>query len=249
VAGVIVQLIEKNTPSPDIKLYTESFVRDGGDEYDLRDALKSTVGNALKAFKVDPASVVCWRDGIGERAIDLHAEQEIIGIREGCTVNSIVGAGKKANNPHLTYIVCQKRIATKFFSRNVTGHEDGKFGVPAGTLVSTLQSLNCQTQTFYINGRAPPYSTPKPVRFICVQRDAGHKNVPIAELTWGQCHNYPNWTGPIKVPSVCQMAHKLGELTGQMADAGASINNAKVSDCVMFGRHLVTANATVYTFG
>jgi hypothetical protein len=88
VAGVIVQLIEKNTPSPDIKLYTEFFVRDVGDEYDLRDALKSTVGNALTAFKMNVASVVCWRDGITETAFDKYAEQEIPGIREGCNVNT-----------------------------------------------------------------------------------------------------------------------------------------------------------------
>jgi hypothetical protein len=53
-----------------------------------------------------------------------------------------------------------------------------------------------ENQTFYINGRAPPFSTPKPIRFICVRRDDGLQNVPMSQLTWGQCHNYPNWTGP-----------------------------------------------------
>jgi hypothetical protein len=120
--------------------------------------------------------------------------------------------------------VCQKRITTKFLTRNVPGHEDGKFGAPAGTLVSTLQSLN--NQTFYVNGRAPPFSTPKPVRFICLKRDDGHKTVPMAELSGDSATTIP--VGPVP-SSVCQMAHKLGELTGQMADAGASVNNAKVS--------------------
>jgi hypothetical protein len=116
----------------------------------------------------------------------------------------VPGAGKKeAPKTALSYIVCQKRIATKFLTHNVAGQEDGSHAAPSGTLVASLQGM--QNLTFYINGRAPPFSTPKPVRFICVERDDGHMNVPIAELTWGQCHAYPNWTGPIKVPSVCQV--------------------------------------------
>jgi hypothetical protein len=66
-------------------------------------------------------------------------------------------------------------------------------------------------QTFYINGRAPPYSTAKPVRFIVARKDNELKHVSLPELTWDMCHDYANWTGPIKVPAVCQMAHKLGE--------------------------------------
>lgn len=63
-AGVIVQVIDKNTGADDIKLYTECFHREGGGEYNLRDALKTAVSKALKIFKVNPLSVVCWRDGI-----------------------------------------------------------------------------------------------------------------------------------------------------------------------------------------
>jgi hypothetical protein len=38
-----------------------------------------------------------------------------------------------------------------------------------------------------------------------------------------------DWTGPIKVPSVCQLAHKLAELAGGFTDCGESIDDAKVS--------------------
>jgi hypothetical protein len=64
VAAVVVQVIDKNAGTEDIKLYTECFHREGGIEYNLRDALKSAVSKALTIFKVNPLSVVCWRDGI-----------------------------------------------------------------------------------------------------------------------------------------------------------------------------------------
>ena len=73
-------------------------MRDGGDEYDLRDALKSTVGNALKAFKMNVASVVCWRDGITETAYDKFAEQEILGIREGCNLTTLSEPAKQTTH-------------------------------------------------------------------------------------------------------------------------------------------------------
>ena len=37
----------------------------------------------------------------------------------------------------------------------------------------------------------------------------------LQKLTYKLCHLYYNWTGTIKVPSVCQYAHKLAFMTGE----------------------------------
>jgi len=67
-----------------------------------------------------------------------------------------------------------------------------------------------------------------------VSNDDRLNNVPIEELTWDLSHDYPNWTGPIKVPSVTQMAHKLAELGGSFADCGSNINAAKLKNKIHF---------------
>jgi len=86
--------------------------------------------------------------------------------------------------------------------------EGGKsFGLKAGSTITNLQGPSYDT--FYITGTSPPFSTPKPVRFINVQTDAALKKVNIPTLTWAMCHDYYNWTGPVKLPSVTQNAHKL----------------------------------------
>jgi hypothetical protein len=207
-----------------IELFSTVFAREGGQEHGLGDPLKETVTAALKALKVNPASVIVWRDGISQAAFRQTANEEIGAIRQGLQSDAVVGASKSiAKDVPIAYIICQKRIATKFLV------DSGRQGAPAGTLVSSLQGLDGY-QTFYINGRAPPGSTPKPVRFTVVQRDAGLNNVPLAELTWGQCHNYPNWTGSIKVPSQCQMAHKYAELAGAFVDGGSSIKTASFTN-------------------
>ena len=227
VAAIIVQVVRKDVQPrcSRIEIYTRSFARDAGREYGLADALETTVSDALKKLDVPPASAVVWRDGIGEAAMQADASEEIAGIRKGLDPNYVVGTKKGADVP-LTYIVCQKRIATKFLTA------DGTRGAPSGTMVGHLQGLD--HQTFYINGRAPPNSTPKPTRFVVVQRDDALRNVPVSQLTWGQCHVYPNWTGPVKVPSVCQMAHKLAELAGGFQDNGESIDSDAYTNRVHF---------------
>lgn len=146
-------------------------------------------------------SVIVWRDGIAESA-EHHVSEEIVGVRNGLMTGTVGTSGGKPPLVPLAYIVCQKRISTKLFQAS------GSHGAPPGTLVTSLQSM--QHKTFYLNGRAPPNSTPKPVRFICTQIDPPLRQVPLAQLTWGQCHDYPNWAGPIKVPSCCQMYVSLG---------------------------------------
>lgn len=229
VAAIIVQMMREHAPkSFKVELYSETFKQSGGQEFQLESAYKQAVANAVKAFGISPASCVVWRDGIADSAIGTFAHGEIRGIRQG--LSDVVG--QKQNHIPLAYITCQKRIDNKFFVRGVPGVEDGSLSAPPGTMVASLQTL--EHQTFYINGRAPPYSTAKPVRFVIIERDQGLSTVPMSELTWGQCHAYPNWTGPIKVPAVCQMAHKLAEIAGLMPDSGDAINHKKYLNKIPF---------------
>eukprot|EP00980_Cylindrotheca_fusiformis_P010697 scaffold2400_cov187-Cylindrotheca_fusiformis.AAC.2 len=225
-AAIIVQVYRNaSSEKATVELYSETYAREAGKEYDLRDALKTTISTALKELKCDPRSCIVWRDGIGESAFTSDAPDEIQGITEG--LNST-----PAGEVPLAYVVCQKRIDTKFFIKGISGHKDGDFAAPSGTLVEDIQGLT--NHTFYINGRAPPYSTAKPVRFIVIRKDDELKQVSLPLLTWDMCHDYPNWTGPIKVPSVCQMAHKLAELAGNMVDCGRNINNKALKNKVHF---------------
>jgi hypothetical protein len=227
VAAIIVQVIRDNAASrKQVEIYSKTFSRSGGEEYHLGEALEETVAESMRILAVNPKSVIVWRDGIGESS-EHHAIEEIRGVRGGLN-NVAVGTAASSDKPStpLSYIVCQKRIATKLLTT------DGRSGAPSGTLVTGLQGL--QYSTFYINGRAPPYSTPKPVRFQAIVRDKELNQVPLAQLTWALCHDYPNWTGAIKVPAVCQMAHKLAELAGSMPDAGQTIDATAFKNRVHF---------------
>lgn len=219
-AAIIVQIIRKHDrPEGNrVEIYSKTHQREGGQEFNLEDVLKTTVQEACRVFKVSPVSAIVWRDGIDDASLSTVAPAEARGVRQGLE-GSVTGQARPKNPPSLAYIVCQKRIANKFFAKH-REYEDGSLAAPPGTMVKQMQRM--ENQTFYINGRAPPYSTPKPVRYVIVQKD--NKLTDIPELTWGQCFAYPNWTGPIKVPNVTMLAHKLAELAGGFRDSGQNIN-------------------------
>lgn len=185
-AAIIVEVIRPDSHKKHkVEIYSETYARSAGEEYGLREALKTAITNALKILKVNPMCCIVWRDGIGEGAFETLAGEEIKGIRAGLNGGKLIGteaAQPASNGVPLTYMVAQKRIAVKFTTRALPGIPDGKFGAPPGTLVEGIQGL--KYDTFYIQGRAPPQSTPKPVRFIVVERDAQLKSVNLPELTW-----------------------------------------------------------------
>jgi len=215
VAAIVMQVVHSSGNS---EWYTETFKRDAGQEYQLGEALEGTLRRGLsllplvKGKKI--ASCVMWRDGVGDAAVGPTAKQEIPAVQR------VFGA-----KVPIAMLVCQKRIATKFFQANGGA-------MPQGLYVQGLSHL--EYPTFYINGTCPPYATPKPVRYILARRDPGFANVSMADLTWDCCHDYPNWAGPIKVPSVCQLAHKLAEHAGNFTDSGDSIDHAKFANRLYF---------------
>ena len=166
VAAIIVQVVRSHDPRkiPMVEIYCETARRKMGQELDLGSVMKDVMSRALINLKVNPLSCIVWRDGVGDPTIAQVAKQEIPAIRSALATNTGPAASTSKPNPvSLAYIVCQKRISTKFL------HPDRKSGLPAGALVTSLQGA--EYSTFYINGTSPPYSTAKPVRYIVAQKD------------------------------------------------------------------------------
>jgi len=228
IAAIIVQILRSHNPAENslVEIYCETESRAAGKEMELGPAMNRAVSNALKAFKVAPSSCYIFRDGVGDNSIEQVSQQEIPAVRQALSnPGQVVGAKTKAANVPLSYIVCQKRIATKF----LTLQGDA---IPCGGLITDIQGP--QYKTFYINGTSPPFSTPKPVRFVMAHNDPPLYGVSPSKLAWALCHDYPNWAGPIKLPAPVQMAHKLAELAGEMGDCGDTINHKKFAGKIHF---------------
>jgi hypothetical protein len=148
----------------------------------------------------------------------MTARQEVTSFQKALSTRHSQGdesnrKSRKVDVP-LAYMVCQKRVATKFMT-TVRPQEDlllyvlrvhsdltwrfqknGQKSMPAGTLVKGLEKDIYPS--FYINGTSPNFSTAKPVRFIVATKDEALQDTPLEELSWTMCHDYSNWAGPIK---------------------------------------------------
>jgi len=50
-----------------------------------------------------------------------------------------------------------------------------------------------------------------PTHFYVPLNESSLKKIELQQLTYGLCHFYYNWAGPIKVPAPCQYAHKIAD--------------------------------------
>jgi len=206
VAAIVVQVIHQGASNS--AWYSQTFARVAGQEYELGSPIEATLRNALQflsLFHIAVGSCHVWRDGVGDTAIPPTVTEEVSSIRRILPTSPVA------------WIVCQKRISTKFLSADRNAQ-------PQGLLVHGLSDP--RYPTFYLNGTSPSYSTPKPTRFVIAHSD-GWRFTDLVDLTWQHCHLYPNWTGPIKVPAVCQLSHLLAEYAGRFDDAGESIHHSK----------------------
>ena len=83
-AAIIVQIYRGDAEgSNQVELFSRTFAREPGNEYDLGDALRLTVSSALRELNVAPQSCIVWRDGVGDSAMESHVPDEIKGVRAG----------------------------------------------------------------------------------------------------------------------------------------------------------------------
>lgn len=212
-AAIVVQVIRSHDERENThtEIFSQTFKRERGKEEGLGESIQETVSNALRILKVNPMSCFVWRDGVGNAAVKNVSNEEITAVRNA------IGKSNGNSAVPLSYAVVQKRIATKFLTSD--SHEN----LPPGAFIDTIQGADFNT--FYINGSSPSYSTSKPARYIVAHVDAELEMTTklLATLSWSLCHDYSNWTGPIKLPSPVQYAHKLAELHGSMPNSADDI--------------------------
>jgi hypothetical protein len=118
-AAIVVQVVRDTEGDQEAGVYSETFEREPGMEYQLGECLRQTVSNAMKSLNVNPMSCIVWRDGIGEGAFDTSAADEIQAIRQGLDGDK----ASETDGTPLAYVVCQSRIDSKFICK--TGDSGG----------------------------------------------------------------------------------------------------------------------------
>ena len=169
-----------------------------------------------------PKYVAFYRDGVGSGQHDLVKEQEIKRIKEGFE--------KKygANAPKLIFMLVTKRINDRFFTENTSQGGQGRGGYrgnrrgsggklknPDSGLIVNSKFTSDSNFDFFMVAQNVTQGTATPTRYEVILNESNFTADFFYTMTYFQTFNYYNWSGPVKVPAVCQYAHKLAYLLGE----------------------------------
>jgi len=85
---------------------------------------------------------------------------------------------------------------------------------PPGTIIDHTVT-NQEWYDFYLISQCARQGTVAPTHYNVIWDRTLFKVDQMQRLTFKLCHMYYNWPGTIRVPGVCQYAHKLAFLVSQ----------------------------------
>ncbi|XP_013193160.1 piwi-like protein Siwi [Amyelois transitella] len=165
------------------------------------------IGAAVMKFKdkngVLPNPIFIYRDGVGDGQIPYVLSHEVGEIKK--KLNQIyAGAEYK-----LAFIIVSKRINTRIFVESNRGGENPR----PGTVIDDVVTLP-ERYDFYLVSQNVNEGTIAPTSYNVIEDTTGLSPDRIQLLTYKLTHLYFNCSSTVRVPSVCQYAHKLAFLAG-----------------------------------
>jgi len=174
---------------------------------ELISQMQACFTNAIVRYKkynsqVSPQRIFIYRDGLGEGQIDYALNTEITALQEVMKLQGL-------ENVQFAYIIVSKRINARFFQ--MTGTKP--MNPPSGSVVDDVVTLP-ERHDFYLVSQSVRQGTVNPTSYNIIKNTSQLKPDHIQLLTYKLCHLYYNWPGTVRVPAVCQYAHKLAFLVG-----------------------------------
>ncbi|KAK8774268.1 hypothetical protein V5799_011196 [Amblyomma americanum] len=177
-------------------------------------SLASLLRDALRKYSqcndgASPDRIIFFRDGVSDGQIPQVKEWEI---------NQIV-ASLQALFPgvqhKLAFVVVTKHISTRFF---LPGREHVMTNPLPGTVVDS-EVTRPERYDFFLVSQSVRQGTVAPTLYNIIYDTTGLKPDHMQCLAYKLTHLYFNWPGTIRVPALCQYAHKLAFLAGQSMHA------------------------------
>lgn len=188
-----------------VRFFSAVSAHKNGEE--LSNELQTNVGKALRAYRemhnTLPSRILFYRDGVGDGQIHYVKDHEIVQLK-AMLEKAYTSAGLQPCQ--LLYIVVSKRINTRIFANN-------RNPTP-GTVADDVITLP-ERYDFYLISQHVGQGTVSPTSYNIIHDEWGLEPDKVQMLSYRFCHMYYNWSGTVRVPAMCQYAHKLAFLVGQ----------------------------------
>ncbi|XP_053601023.1 piwi-like protein Siwi isoform X2 [Plodia interpunctella] len=163
------------------------------------------IASAVRKFRekngVLPNPIFIYRDGVGDGQIPYVLSHEVGEIKKKLTE---IYAG---NEFKMAFIIVSKRINTRIFLDNGRGGDNPR----PGTVIDDVVTLP-ERYDFYLVSQNVNEGTIAPTSYNVIEDSTGLSPDRIQLLTYKLTHLYFNCSSTVRVPSVCQYAHKLAFL-------------------------------------
>lgn len=156
-----------------------------------------------KAKNQLPKRILLYRDGVGDNMFELVKTHELGMIK------TMLAEKYGADAPKLTMVIVTKRISKKIVKETT----QGAINPQSGTIVNTGIVQN--DLEFFMVAQNVTSGTANPTRYQVLVNECGYAANILEGMTFFQAFGYYNWTGAVKVPAVCQYAHKLAYHVGE----------------------------------
>ncbi|XP_001949497.1 piwi-like protein Siwi [Acyrthosiphon pisum] len=151
-----------------------------------------------------PTSIIVFRDGVGEGQISHVHKTEVKLLQTAC---------EQAYGPKsvpFAFVIVTKRISARFFAPSKRGMENPRPGTIIDTVVTDPTKYD-----FFLVSQHVRQGTVTPTHYQVIEDTLRLPPDIMQRLTFKLTHMYYNWSGTVRVPAPCQLAHKLAFLTGQ----------------------------------
>lgn len=165
---------------------------------------KQAIINYQELHKELPKMIIVYRDGVGDGQIQFVIDHELTQLKK---VTKELYEDVKVK---MAFLIVTKRINARFFQ--------GPNNPKAGTVVDDVITLP-ERYDFFLVSQNVTQGTATPTNYNVIYDTSGLSPDKMQIITHKMCHLYYNWTGTVRVPNVCQYAHKLSLLVGQFLHA------------------------------
>ncbi|XP_041675230.1 LOW QUALITY PROTEIN: protein aubergine [Drosophila eugracilis] len=180
---------------------------------ELSDQMAFNMICALKSYREHhgtlPERILFFRDGVGDGQLYHVVNTEVKFLK--AKLDEIYKSAGKAEGCRMAFIIVSKRINSRYFVN--------KSNPRPGTVVDDVITLP-ERYDFFVVSQSVRQGTVSPTSYNVVSDNMGLSADRLQVLTYKMTHMYYNYSGTVRVPAVCQYAHKLAFLVAE------SINRA-----------------------
>lgn len=163
---------------------------------------------ALKEYRAVhgtlPERILFFRDGVGDGQLHQVFNTEVNFLKK--KLDEIYVSAGVENGCRLAFIIVSKRINTRYFVN--------RQNPSPGTVVDDIITLP-ERYDFFLVSQSVRQGTVSPTSYNVISDNMGLSADKIQILAYKMTHLYYNWSGTLRVPAVCQYAHKLAFLVAE----------------------------------